>query len=188
MDILDKDLFDRSPNTPPNTSWTMAALGQIDGSLGSSVMDKPAFSLDASEPRPFETSASSMLEELKSGQYDGLFDSDKKLSELYRESKEPSRLLSVRLIALAPVSPLSADLPLYPPIARAAHVEGEVRVSFDLSSMGKVEGFSYDSGPELFRVAVSNAVSKWQFSPSSDVRHEEAKIAFMLNCPQSRPQ
>jgi hypothetical protein len=42
-DILDKDLFDRSAKTPPNTSWTMAVLGQIDGSLGPGVMDKPAF-------------------------------------------------------------------------------------------------------------------------------------------------
>jgi hypothetical protein len=187
MDILDKDLFDRSPNTPANTSWTMAVLGQIDGSLGPGVMDKPVFSLDAPKPHPSGASDPAMLEALKNGEYDGLFDSIKKISELYRESQEPSRLPSVQLLSVTPVSPLSAEVPQYPAIARAAHVEGEVNFSFDLSSAGKVESLSYDSGPILFKGSVSDAVSKWRFPPSSDIRHEKGKIAFMLNCPQPRP-
>jgi len=161
MDILDKDLFDRSPNTPPNTSWTMAVLSQLDDKLGPGVMDKPALSLGAPKPKSSNASDPAMLAALKNGEYDGLFDSEKKLSELYRESQEPSRLPSVQLLGVTPVPPVSADVPQYPPIARAAHVEGEVKVSFDLSSTGKVESLFFDSGSELFRASVTDAMSKW---------------------------
>ncbi len=187
MAILDKDLFDRSPNTPPNTSWTMAVLSQLDDKLSPGVMDKPAFSLGAPKPESSIALDAAMLTALKNGEYDGLFDSNKKLSELYRESQEASRLPPVHLLSATPVPPVSAEVPQYPPIARAAHVEGEVNVSFDLSPTGKVEKVSYNSGPEMFRNSVTEAISKWQFPPSSDVRHEQAKIGFMLNCPSPHP-
>lgn len=186
MDILDKDLFDPSPKTPPNTSWTMTVLSQIDSNLSQSVMDRPAFSLGgASKSLPALDAA--MIEALKNGEYDSLFNSSKKVSELYRESQDPPRLPSVRLISVAPVSPLSAETPNYPPIARAAHVEGTVKVSFDLSLAGNVESIVYNSGPELFRVPVTEAVSKWQFPSSSEVRHEQAEVGFLLNCPTPHP-
>jgi TonB family protein len=186
-DILDKDLFDRSAKTPPNTSWTMAVLAQIDGSLGPGVMDKPVFSVDAPNPDRPNPSDSAMLESLKNGKYDGLFDSDKKVSEIYRESLEPSRLPSVEIIGMKPTVPLSAEPPRYPPIARAAHVEGEVSISFEVSPIGKVEQLSFGSGPELLRHTVIDTVTKWQFPESADAHHEEGKIAFRLNCPQTRP-
>lgn len=186
-DILDKDLFDRSAKTPPNTSWTMAVLGLIDGSLGPGVMDKPAFSVDAPNADPPNPSNSAMLESLKDGKYDGLFDSDKKLSEIYRESLEPSRSPSVEILGMTPTVPLSADPPPYPPIARAAHVEGEVSISFEVSPMGKVEQLLFGSGPELLRRSVSDTVTKWQFPESADGHHEEGKIAFRLNCPRTQP-
>jgi hypothetical protein len=186
-DILDKDLFDRSPNIPPNTSWTMAVLGQIDRSLGPSVMDKPAFSVNVHNADPPNTSDSAMLKSMKEGSYDGLFDSDKKLSEIYRQSLEPSRLPSVEIVGMVPTVPLAADLPPYPPIARAAHVEGEVSFSFEVSPVGKVERLSFESGPELLRRTVGDSVTKWQFPESADTHHEEGKIAFRLNCPQTQP-
>jgi hypothetical protein len=186
-DILDEDLFDRSAKTPPNTSWTMAVLSQIDGSLGPGVMDKPTFSLDVPSADPTRPSGSAMLENLKEGRYDGLFDSDKKLSELYRESLDPSRLPSVEVLGMTPSVPLSAAPPPYPPIARAAHVEGEVSISLEVSPTGRVERLSFGSGPELLRRTVSDTVTKWQFPESADAHHEEGKVAFRLNCPQTRP-
>jgi TonB family protein len=186
-DILDEDLFDRSAKTPPNTSWTMAVLSQIDGSLGPGVMDKPVFSLDVPNADPTKPSDSAMLEDLKGGKYDGLFDSDKKLSELYRESLDPSRLPTVEVLGMRPAVPVSAEPPPYPPIARAAHVEGEVNISFEVSPTGKVEQLSFGSGPTLLRRTVSDTVTRWQFPESAGAHHEEGKIAFRLNCPQTRP-
>jgi Gram-negative bacterial TonB protein C-terminal len=186
-DILDRDLFDSSARTPPNTSWTMALLSQIDATLGPGVMDKPAFSVGAPGSDLPKPSDSVMLESLKVGKYDVLFDSDKKLSEIYRESLEPSRLPSVEILRMTPTAPLSADPPPYPPIARVAHVQGEVSISFEVSPFGKVEQLSFESGPEMLRRAVSDTSSKWQFPESSEVHHEEGTIAFRLNCPQPRP-
>ncbi|MBV8437119.1 MAG: hypothetical protein JOY95_06355 [Silvibacterium sp.] len=34
MNILDRDLFDSSPGTPKNTSWSMAVLAKLDQALG----------------------------------------------------------------------------------------------------------------------------------------------------------
>ena len=186
-DILDKDLFDSSPKTPPNTSWTMAVLSQIDASLGPGVMDKPAFSFGNSNANITKTPDSAMLEDLKKGKYGGLFDSQKKLSELYRESLVPSRLPSVEVLGMTPIAPLSASPPPYPPIARAAHVEGEVSISFQVLPNGGVEQLLFGSGPELLRRTVSDTVTKWRFPESADAHREEGKIAFRLNCPEPRP-
>jgi hypothetical protein len=43
-DILDRDLFDSAPNTPKNTSWSMAVLQRLDSAIGPGVIDKPIFS------------------------------------------------------------------------------------------------------------------------------------------------
>lgn len=182
-DILDRDLIDRSAKTPQNTSWTMAVLGQVDGSLGSSIMDKPAFSLVDPRANPLDPTSSVMLESLENGRYDGLFNSDKKISEIYRESLQPSRLPSVEVLGMTPAIPVSAEPPPYPPIARAAHVEGEVSISFDVSPSGKVDRLSFVSGPEMLRGTVSNTASRWQFPESVKTHHEEGKITFRLNCP-----
>jgi TonB family protein len=186
-DILDADLFDRSTKTPTNTSWTMAVLSQIDGSLGPGVMDKPAFALGAPTLEPPKPTDSGMLESLRDGKYDGLFDSEKKLSEIYRELLSPTRLPSVEIHGMTPAVPLSADLPPYPPIARVAHVEGDVSISFEVTPPGKVDGLSFVSGPEFLHRAVSDAVTKWRFAESAAAHHEEATVAFRLNCPQTRP-
>lgn len=186
-DILDADLFDRSTKTPMNTSWTMAVLSQIDGSLGPGVMDKPAFALGAptfDSPKPTD---SGMLENLRDGKYDGLFDSEKKLSEIYRESLAPTRLPSVEILGMTPAVPLSADPPPYPPIARVAHVEGDVSISFEVTPQGKVDGLSFLSGPKFLDRTVSDAVTKWRFAESAASHHEQATVAFRLNCPQARP-
>jgi Gram-negative bacterial TonB protein C-terminal len=187
MDITDKDLFDASAKIPPNTSWTMEVLHQIDQSLGPGVMDKPAFSPGPPKIDSPHSSDPAMLEDLKDGKYDGLFPSNKKLSELYRESQEPTRLPSVQITGITPVAPLSAEAPPYPPIARAAHVEGEVDVSFDVSPAGTVHGLSFESGPEILRRVVTDRVLTWKFPESPEVHREHGKIVFRLNCPAHTP-
>ncbi len=43
--ILEKDWFDKSPNTPKNTQWTLALLQRLDKAIGPGVMDKPIFAI-----------------------------------------------------------------------------------------------------------------------------------------------
>lgn len=186
-ELLDEELFERSAKTPQNTSWTMAVLGQIDANLGPGVMEKPAFSFSTPDTAFKKPPESAMLESLRSGKYDGLFNSEKKLSQLYREALEPFPEPSVKILEMTPARPVSAEPPSYPPIARAAHVDGEVLVSFDVSPAGKVEKLSFESGPELLRSAVSTAAMKWQFPASTETHLEEGQIAFKLNCPPTHP-
>ena len=165
----------------------MQILNQLDGSLGLGVMDKPIFSIAPAAAQIEKPSHLAILENLKNGSYDGLFTSEEKLSELYTESQAPVRTPSVEVLTITPTFPLSADAPPYPPIARAAHVEGEINLSFEISAVGKVEQVSFGSGPALLRNTVSAAVAKWQFPESAEARHENARIAFRLNCPQTKP-
>jgi TonB family protein len=56
--------------------------------------------------------------------------------------------------------------PAYPPEAKAARVQGVVRLSVDISAEGKVENISVISGPpELIQSAV-DAVKEWVYKPT----------------------
>lgn len=48
--ILDRDMFDPAPHTPPNTTWTMNLLARIDNAVGPGVMDKPMFAFRVAVP------------------------------------------------------------------------------------------------------------------------------------------
>jgi len=183
-DILDRDLFEKFPNTPEHTSWTMNVLSQLDDALGPGALDKPTFSMPPSD-QPISSAPSSnpsILNELKNGSYDSFFDSDKKLSEVYRESLDVTLPSSVELLSATPETPTESKMPTYPPIAKAAHVGGEVEIAFDISQAGKPENITMTKGPEMFRSVTIDAVSQWSFPPSSAIRHQQLKIAFRLNC------
>ena len=85
MDILDRDMFDPHPVTPEHTSWTIGLLGRLDRVLGSTIMDRPAFTLaEASQP-PLMPQPSPLLEDLEKGALDTLFERGSQTSsELFR--------------------------------------------------------------------------------------------------------
>jgi protein TonB len=55
--------------------------------------------------------------------------------------------------------------PLYPLIARHAHVEGDVVLSAIIDPEGKVESLQVVSGPAMLVGAALNAVKQWRFTP-----------------------
>lgn len=55
--------------------------------------------------------------------------------------------------------------PIYPPIAAAAHVEGDVRISVLLDAEGKVASERLLSGPPMLQQAALAALKRWQFTP-----------------------
>jgi TonB family protein len=180
-DILDRDLFDNSPNTPENTSWTMKVLRQLDEVLGPGPMNKPIFaSMDDEKPGAIDFPSPPILEGLKGGTYDAYFNSDKKLSQLYRESLDAPAPVSV-VLTNTTLDP-SLKLPTYPPIARAAQVEGTVEVSFDITPSGNTNNVEIIDGPKMLQGASSDAISRWIFPASSEVRHERLTFVYSLNC------
>jgi protein TonB len=60
---------------------------------------------------------------------------------------------------------LQKTLPLYPPIARAARVEGTVRLAATISKTGSIENLRVTSGPQMLQQAALNAVSSWRYKP-----------------------
>lgn len=57
----------------------------------------------------------------------------------------------------------SGQMPTYPPIARAARIEGEVKVGFVLNANGEVESVDVKSGHPMLRNATADIVKSWKF-------------------------
>jgi TonB family protein len=55
--------------------------------------------------------------------------------------------------------------PIYPPIARAAHVQGTVVLHAILSKTGYVENLKVISGPPMLQGAALDAVRQWKYRP-----------------------
>ena len=60
---------------------------------------------------------------------------------------------------LTPISPV------YPQIARAAHVEGSVVIEAVISKTGRIESLNVVSGPEMLRTAALDAVRQARYAP-----------------------
>lgn len=56
-------------------------------------------------------------------------------------------------------------LPIYPPIALAARIEGTVRLAATISKTGGIENLRVTSGPPMLQQAALNAVSCWRYRP-----------------------
>jgi len=55
--------------------------------------------------------------------------------------------------------------PMYPPIAKAAHVSGDVVLRALIDTLGAVKSLQVLSGPELLNAAAQDAVSRWRYKP-----------------------
>ncbi len=60
---------------------------------------------------------------------------------------------------------LFKTIPIYPPIARAARVEGTVRLAATISKSGTIENLRVTGGPAMLQQAALNAVSCWRYKP-----------------------
>jgi Gram-negative bacterial TonB protein C-terminal len=184
MDILDKDMFDPTTQTPEHTSWTMHLLGELDQALGNSVMDRPVFDLPKNDHPSLANADGGDLDDLRNGTFDSLFEkAPHKPSELFRESQNAVPAPTVKLVSSSPFPPLSPALPTYSPIARAAHVSGLVHVQFEITSTGNISNIVFVDKSLLLHNAVSSAVVDWKFPKEAAGQHIEAVFEFNLNCP-----
>jgi protein TonB len=60
---------------------------------------------------------------------------------------------------------VSKTAPVYPAIARAAHVSGVVVLHAVISKTGAIESLSVVSGPEMLRASAVAAVQAWKYKP-----------------------
>ena len=60
---------------------------------------------------------------------------------------------------------LTRTQPLYPPIAKAAHMSGAVVLHAIISRTGAIQSLSVVSGPEMLRASAIAAVQGWRYRP-----------------------
>jgi len=180
-DILDRDLFASAPDTPKNTSWSMAVLQKLDSALGPGVMDKPIFPIETAAPE--ETARGKLVDQILAGTFDPLFGPQAKVSAIAQDAaKGPPPPPTVQIETVSPVTPIAPKIPTYPPIAKLARLEGLVEVTFEVGEDGIVRNISFGSGPPMLRPAVSESILKWKFPESAWGKSEKASIRFQLNC------
>jgi protein TonB len=75
--------------------------------------------------------------------------------------KGPVRVSSGVVAGMA----LSQPKPVYPPIAKAAHVSGAVVLHALISKAGTIQNLQVVSGPEMLRAAALDAVRNWRYKP-----------------------
>jgi hypothetical protein len=186
-DILDRDMFDATPKTPQYTSWTMRLLQKLDSAVGPSVFEKQRIlPIPENNESPTSHSNSATLRDLAAGKYDELFQgAPDKPSDLYRASQIPAPVPKIELIRSIPLQPDAPVEPTYPPLARAAHIEGTVSFRLVIDSEGGATDLTFESGNPLLRGVVTDAVKKWRFPNNSAGQQIEATIEFSLNCPRT---
>lgn len=60
---------------------------------------------------------------------------------------------------------ISRSQPVYPSIARAAHVQGTVELHAIIAKDGTIQNLNVMSGPEMLRGAAVDAVKTWRYRP-----------------------
>ncbi len=60
---------------------------------------------------------------------------------------------------------ISQPKPIYPPIAKAAHVSGAVVLHALISKEGTIQNLQVISGPEMLRRQPLDAVRNWRYKP-----------------------
>ncbi|MGO9339824.1 MAG: energy transducer TonB [Terracidiphilus sp.] len=78
---------------------------------------------------------------------------------------DPSKQFIVIPSAIAGGNLLSQVQPVYPPIAKAARVEGTVVLLGIISKTGEISALSVVSGPPMLMSAALDAVKQWKYKP-----------------------
>ena len=182
-DILDRDMFAAAPNTPEHTSWTVQLLKLLDQALGPGVMDKPMFALPE-DAHSFKANLDPLLQqELEAGKYDELFPiASQKASELFRAAQVNHPPPDITLLSSVPFRPQEFVLPEYPPLARMAHIHGNVSFKLKVDTDGHPDTPIFVEGHPLLLEAVKKAVAGWTFPTDAAGQEIQATIAFALNC------
>lgn len=60
---------------------------------------------------------------------------------------------------------ISGNTPVYPPIAKAAHISGTVVLLASISPQGKIDKLTVESGPPMLRQAAVDAARTWVYRP-----------------------
>jgi hypothetical protein len=187
--VLEEDWFEKFPNTPPNTQWTMTLLDHLDHAIGPGVIEKPMFPAAEAANRSDEIGDPEIRSNLASGKYDALFEgASDRISELYLAAQKSPVIPTARVVSVEPFNPKTLVPPEFPPIARLVHLEGTVSVRFDVGLDGAPTKLRQESGPRLLYSSATKALQQWRFPESAVGQQIHAIFEFKTNCPRSSPR
>jgi hypothetical protein len=180
-------MFDPTTKTPEHTSWTIALLRRLDSVVGPGVIDtQRIFPTPEADDQHVSVLPNDTRQDLSAGKYDVLFQHvPDKLSDLFRASQIPAPLPKISLVSSVPFPPETFVPPVYPALARAAHIEGMLSFKFTVDGEGGTTNLTFESGNPLLRGVVTEAVNHWTFPKTSVGSEIKATIEFALNCPKS---
>lgn len=168
--------FDRSRAIPEHTLTMMELVNKLDSAI------------DPDERVSSRKNEHEVLEgEIAAGDYDSLFETKiEKPSVLYRGAVRPVGSPTVELVSSSPLQPKIFMAPVYPPIARAAHIQGKASLALTIDGSGKVSKIVFDDAHPMLKAAIEKAVYEWQYSSGADNRTAQVILEFKLNCSDSR--
>lgn len=183
-DVLDRDIFGDQSKTPQYTSWSRALFEKLDQATGQNPWEKPVFTVAEVDPSAPSMPDTGELKAIGEGKYDAIFGQTRdRPSVLYHLAKNVSpRKPFIELTKSDPLRPRTYVSPVYPPIAKAARVQGAVNFHLSIGRDGVVENIVIDSGPKMLWQAVSEAAAKWTFLAEDAGKLVQASIGFGLNC------
>jgi len=182
-ELLDRDLFDRYPQTPKYTSWSAKVLKTLDNAIGNRVMDKPALQAFMPAEAPLKLEQSALIDSLREGKYDSLFGKvPDQPSDLYRQAQFPPAIPSLELVSSTPFTPADANNLKFPPIAQVVHLGGEVILHLKVGDHGKVKSVQAMTGPVLLQNTSKEIVRNWYFPEAPEDQEIEVKLSYNLNC------
>jgi protein TonB len=152
-------------------------------------MEKPAFILGQppSADAPNTNSHLDSVDALREGAFDSLFPTGTaKPSALYVEAMRPPIKPSVELVESPREMNAAISVPAYPPLARAAHVQGRVALSLTVDSTGVVSAVTITSGHPLLKGAVEAEARKWRFPGDATAKTLNLVFEFKTNCPEQK--
>jgi TonB family protein len=169
---------------PPKTTFSMLQLlKRLDDAVGPGVMEKPAFSSPDDGDQRTKLPEAEVLQQLGRGEFDNLFKaSPDKPSELYLAAQKFPPTPSVRLLESVPYAPEVLVLPKYPPLARAASIEGQVTFTAGLDSNGSLTEVVFVNGHQVLQSAVRESMDSWRFPKEAADQKIHGTIEFFLNC------
>jgi hypothetical protein len=182
-DILDRDIFDEHPNTPQYTAWSRALYDKLNQVTGDHPWDNPIFPVSDATPEAVPASQSRALQAVADGKFDQIFgDTPDRPSVLYHLAHVIPHQPSIELSSIGPDRPTTYVDPVYPPIAKAARVQGTVDFHLTVGARGFAANVAIDAGPLMLRQAVTEAIAKWKFSPDDSGKAIHGSLRFELNC------
>ena len=91
----------------------------------------------------------------------GVFVSRRTIQVVHPDVKGPVRVPSVVVEGLV----IRKTIPVYPPIAVAAQIQGTVMLLATISKNGTIENLRVASGPAMLQQAAIDAVKTWRYKP-----------------------